>query len=90
MSGSKKEVAKNQQGQWQKLLERIEIERAYMQENQDWFLQSTSAGIPFTQEPLLGEFGYLLVGKKASQVPKRNVSLAIRDRAGDSGQSWAD
>ncbi len=28
-------VAKNQHGQWQEILERTEIERACMQENQD-------------------------------------------------------
>ncbi len=41
-----------------------------MQESQEKIVQSTLVGISFTREPLLGEFGYLVVGKKAHKMLK--------------------
>ncbi len=59
-------VAKNQQGQWQDLLDRQDIECACIKKKAH-SSQSTVAGTPSTFQLLLGDFGYLVVGEKAWQ-----------------------
>ncbi len=63
-------VAPDTHGEWWELSGRKEFEEACMQENKIPFSQSTTAGIPFTRQPLLGDFGYLVVGENAKKVLK--------------------
>ncbi len=63
-------VAPDDQGEWWELSGRREINQACMEENRSQFSQSTSDGIPFAQQPLLGEFGYLTVGENMQKMLK--------------------
>ncbi len=47
-----------------------DMEQASMKENQAQFSQCLATGMPFTQNLLLSDFGYLTVGKKAWKVLK--------------------
>ncbi len=68
-------VEKNQQGKWQKLLERGNIEMACMRENCTRFLQSMTAGPPLNCEPRLGKLGYLAVSEDARRVLRGEYNL---------------
>ncbi len=46
------------------------MEQDCMEDNRSQFSQFTSAGTPFTQQPLLREFSYLTVGENTQKVLK--------------------
>ncbi len=60
-------VVGDESREWTEVTDYLEIEQRCLAENRLKFFQSTQGGNPFTIDPLLGNFGYLVVGKKVRE-----------------------
>ncbi len=63
-------IMRDQNGEWQKTSDQQDIQESCVEENHIRSTQAITMSTPLTQQPLLGEFGYLAMGESLQHVLK--------------------